>query len=66
MSQKQTKNAKKHTVKEVLQSLEWSVEDGKLMLLSPITDEFVVLNLAVVNQTQPDGAPNSIQNGQAK
>ena len=57
---KQTNNAKgyqkttqfkaaKHTVKEVLQSLQWSVEDGKLQLLSPITDEFVTISLSAIN-----------------
>ena len=49
MSQKQTKQAKKHTVKEVLQSLQWSIGDGKLQLLSPITDEFVTISLSAIN-----------------
>jgi hypothetical protein len=50
MSQKKTKQLKKHTVKEVLQSLQWSVEDGKLQLLSPITDEFVSIVLSEITK----------------
>lgn len=54
MSQKQIKREKKHTVKEVLMSITWSIEDGKLILLSPITDEYITIQLT------------SIQNGQIK
>ena len=50
MSQKKTKQTNKHTVKEVLASLQWSVEKGKLLLCSPITDEFVTINLSAINQ----------------
>lgn len=52
MSQKQVKQSKKHTVKEVLASLQWSIEDGKLQLLSPITDEFVTISLSAINPPQ--------------
>lgn len=52
MSQKKTKQTNKHTVKEVLMSLEWSVEGDKLQILSPITDEFVTLDLRVINGTK--------------
>jgi hypothetical protein len=48
MSQKQTKGAKKHTVKEVLASIQWSTENNKLILLSPITDEFVTIELSAI------------------
>jgi hypothetical protein len=50
MSQKQIKSAKKHTVKEVLQSIQWSVEGDKLILLSPITDEYITISLTAINQ----------------
>ena len=59
MSQKKTKSTKKHTVKEVLLSLQWTVRDGHLELLCPITDEFVKIDLAEINgfanKTQTDG-----------
>jgi len=51
MSQKKTKQIKKHTVKEVLQSLQWSVEDGKLMLLSKITDEYVTIDIGAIQKS---------------
>ncbi len=50
MSQKQIKNAKKHTVKEVLKSLEWGVEGDKFTILSPITDEFVSIDLSEIKK----------------
>lgn len=50
MSQKQIKNEKKHTVKEVLKSIEWSIEDDKLILLSNITDEFITIKLEAINK----------------
>lgn len=49
MSQKQTKSVKKHTVKEVLKSIEWSVEDGRLVLMSGITAEFVTIDMSAFN-----------------
>ncbi len=49
MSQKQIKRVKKHTVKEVLKSITWSVENGKLLLLSTITDEFITLDINAIN-----------------
>ena len=48
MSQKQVKNSKKYTVKEVLKSITWSVENGKLILLSDITNEFITLDLNAI------------------
>jgi hypothetical protein len=54
MSQKKVKSEKKHTVKEVLKSLSWSIEDDQLMLLSPITDEYVVISMDAIN-TKTDG-----------
>ena len=50
MSQKKIKQAKKFTVKQVLMSLEWGVEDGKFTILSPLTDEFVSIELSVIKE----------------
>jgi len=50
MSQKKIKQQKKHTVKEVLASLEWGIEGDKFTLLSPITDEFITIELSVIKQ----------------
>ena len=55
MSQKRTKQASKHTVKEVLASLEWSTEDGKLVLMSPITQEFVTIEMSAINGQTKQG-----------
>lgn len=49
MRQKKTKQINKHTVKEVLKSLTWSIEDDQIMLLSPITDEFVTISVDAIN-----------------
>lgn len=50
MSQKQIKREKKYTVKEVLKSITWSVEGGKLILLSTLTNEFITLEVnAIIN-----------------
>ncbi len=53
MSQKQVKKERnpKHSVKEVLKSIHWSVESGKLVLLSTITDEFVTIELDAIKNT---------------
>jgi hypothetical protein len=40
--------AAKHTVKEVLASIEWSVEDDQLMLLSRISDEYITIDLQTI------------------
>lgn len=45
MSEKKTKQAKKFTVRQVLSGLQWSVNGSKLELLSPLTDEFVTIDL---------------------
>ena len=50
MSQKKQKSENKHTVKEVLKSLEWGVEAGKLTLLCPITDEYITIDLSEVKK----------------
>ncbi len=52
MSQRKTKQARKHTVKEVLKSIRWSTEDGKLILLSEISDEFVTIDLSAIKDGQ--------------
>ena len=49
MSQKKLKQASKHTVKEVLKSLEWGIDGDKLTLLSPITNEYVSIDMNVLN-----------------
>jgi hypothetical protein len=54
MSQKKIKSENKHTVKEVLKSLTWSIEDDQLMLLSPITDEFVTISMDAI-MSKSDG-----------
>jgi hypothetical protein len=54
MSQKKQKSENKHTVKEVLKSLQWSVEDNVLMLLSSITDEFVTISMDAI-MSRSDG-----------
>ena len=48
MSQKRVKQLKKHTVKEVLKSITWSVEVDKLILLSPITDEYITISVKAI------------------
>ena len=50
MSQKKIKSENKHTVKEVLKSLEWGIEDNKLTLLCPITDEYITIELSEVKK----------------
>lgn len=54
MSQKQVKSIKKHTVKEVLASIQWSIEKNKLILLSPITDEYVTIELLAILAKEND------------
>lgn len=53
MSQKQAKQERspKHSVKEVLKSIHWSVDNGKLVLLSTITDEFVTIEMDAIFKT---------------
>ena len=54
MSQKQIKQSKKFTVKEVLASIEWSIEDDELILLSRLSDEYVTLDMgAIINKNEP-------------
>jgi hypothetical protein len=48
MSQKKIKSENKHTVKEVLKSLEWGIEGDKLTLLCPITDEFISIDIEAI------------------
>ena len=50
MSQKKIKSENKHTVKEVLKSLEWGVEGDKLTLLCPITDEYITIDMNAIKQ----------------
>ena len=53
MSQKQIKQSKKFTVGEVLASIEWSIEDGELILLSRLSDEFITLDMdAIIKQNE--------------
>ena len=53
MNQKRVKQAKKHTVKEVLASIEWSIEDGELILLSRLSDEFITIDMeAIINKNE--------------
>ena len=48
MIPKQSKEEKKYTVQEVLKSLQWSVEGGKLQILSSITDEYITIELNAI------------------
>ena len=53
MSQKQIKQSKKFTVGEVLASIEWSIEDCELILLSRLSDEFITLDMdAIIKQNE--------------
>ena len=53
MSQKKVKQANKHTVKEVLESIEWSIDGGDLILLSRLSDEFITIDMdAVIKQNE--------------
>jgi hypothetical protein len=53
MSQKQIKQANKFTVKQVLASIEWSIEDGELILLSRLSDEFITIDMeAIINKNE--------------
>lgn len=54
MSQKKIKQArsKKHTVRELLASLEWSVNGDRLELFSPITNEFVTISIEAIIKKQ--------------
>lgn len=40
----------KYSVQEVLKSIEWSVENGKLMLLSKLTDEFITIDVKAIHE----------------
>ena len=50
MSGKQVKNSRKFSVKQVLGSINWSIENGKLVLLSTLSDEYVTLDLNAIIQ----------------
>lgn len=52
MSEKQAKNSRKFSVKQVLGSIQWSIENGKLVLLSTLSDEYVTIDLSAITNKE--------------